>query len=152
MRRSSLILALAVLATGCSGGGGGGAPATGASAGMAPPANVSWEQAQKLEVVLDDYSFAPAQVVLRANQPYVLSLRNASGARHTFTAPEFFRSAALGPGDALAQVRAGGGSISVAPGENVSLDVLPLRPGSYELTCERPLHALFGMTGQIVVQ
>ncbi len=152
MRRPSMVLAFVLLAAGCGGGGGGEAPATSTSAGSAPPANVNWEQAQKLEVVLDDYSFTPAQVVLRANQPYVLRLRNASGARHTFTAPEFFRSAALGPGDASAQVRDGGGSVSVAAGQTASLDVLPLRAGSYPLTCERPLHALFGMTGQIVVQ
>lgn len=156
MRRSSLILALAVLVAGCSGGGEGGgapgAPAAGAPGGTAPPAHIAWEQAQKLEVVLDDYSFTPSQVVLRANQPYVLRLRNAAGTRHSFTAPEFFRTAALGPGDASAQVRAGGGSVTVAPGETASLDVLPLRPGTYPLTCDRPLHALFGMTGQIVVQ
>ncbi|MFO1118604.1 MAG: cupredoxin domain-containing protein [Rhodospirillales bacterium] len=149
-----MILALAMLAAGCSGSGGGtpAAPAAGAPAGTAPPAHIAWERAPKLEVVLDDYSFTPAQVVLRANQPYVLRLRNASGARHTFTAPEFFRTIALGPGDASTQVRAGSGSVSVAPGEAASLDVLPLRPGSYPLTCDRPLHSLFGMTGEIVVQ
>lgn len=151
MRRSSPILAVAVLAAGCSSGGGGGAPAASAPAGTAPPSYVAWDRAQKLEVVLDDYSFAPAQVVLRANQPYVLQLHNASGSRHTFTAPAFFRTAALGPGDASTQVQAAGG-VSVAAGETTTIDVLPLRPGSYPLTCERPLHSLFGMTGEIVVQ
>lgn len=146
MRRSSLVLALAVLAAGCSG-----APVATAPTETAPPANVAWDRAQKLEVVLDDYSFTPSQLVLRANQPYVLRLRNASGARHTFTAPEFFRTAALGPGGAPAQLPAAG-SVSVAAGETASLDVLPLRPGSYPLSCDRPLHSLFGMTGTIVVQ
>lgn len=152
MQRSSLILALAVLAAaGCSGGGGE-APTAGAPAETAPPASVAWDRAQKREVVLDDYSFTPAQVVLQANQPYVLQLRNTSGSRHTFTAPEFFRTVALGPGDASAQVRAAGGTISIAAGQSATVDVLPLHPGTYPLTCDRPLHSLFGMTGSIVVQ
>lgn len=149
MRRSSVIIALAVLAAGCSSGGG--APVATAPVETAPPANVAWDRAQPLEVVLDDYSFTPSQLVLRANQPYVLHLRNASGSRHTFTAPDFFRTVALGPGAASAQVPAAG-SVSVAAGETASLDVLPLRPGTYPLSCDRPLHALFGMTGTIVVQ
>lgn len=152
MRRSSLVLALAVLAAGCSGGGGSGAPVATAPTATAPPANVTWERAQTLEVVLDDYSFTPSQVMLRASQPYVLRLRNASGSRHTFTAPEFFRTVALGPGGASAQPHIAGGSVSIAAGETASLDVLPLRPGTYPLTCDRPLHSLFGMTGEIVVQ
>ncbi|MBL8666138.1 MAG: cupredoxin domain-containing protein [Rhodospirillales bacterium] len=152
MKRSSLMIAVALLAAGC-GGGRGATPASPAEApAPAPPAAVDWERAQKLEVVLDDFSFNPSQVVLRANQPYVLQLRNASGTRHTFTAPEFFRTAALGPGPESAQIRDAGGTVSVAAGQSAEIDVLPLRSGTYPLSCDRPLHSVFGMTGTVVVK
>jgi len=33
----------------------------------------------------------------------------------------------------------------------VELAVLPLTPGSFPLECVKPLHAMFGMEGEIVV-
>ena len=104
-----------------------------------------------MDIVLNEYSFTPSHLVLQADQPYALHLRNAGSTRHTFTAPEFFASVAFGPG-AADQIRADGGTVSVAAGESTAVDVVPLRPGTYPLTCERPLHSLFGMTGEIVVQ
>ena len=147
MRLGWVFLVFLVLTAGCSTGRSTIAPANSATA-----ASAAWERAQTVDIVLSEYSFTPARLVLRADQPYALHLRNAGSGRHTFTAPEFFASVAFGPGAAGGQIREGGGTVSVAAGETAEVDVVPLHAGTYPLTCDRPLHALFGMTGEIVVE
>ena len=147
MRLACAVLGLLVLAAGCSGGSAPIAPSD-----TAAPAGVAWDRAQPIDVVLNEYSFTPSHLVLQADQPYALHLRNAGSTRHTFTAPEFFANVAFGPGAAAGQIPPDGGTVSVAAGQSAEVDVLPLHTGTYPLTCERPLHSLFGMTGEIVVQ
>ena len=44
------------------------------------------------------------------------------------------------------------GSFSLAAGEVEEIEFVPLQAGTYPLECTKPLHGLFGMTGDIVVQ
>ncbi|MGZ9034159.1 MAG: plastocyanin/azurin family copper-binding protein, partial [Rhodospirillales bacterium] len=41
---------------------------------------------------------------------------------------------------------------SLAAGEVKEIEFVPLQAGTYAVECTKPLHGLFGMTGDIVVQ
>ncbi len=115
-------------------------------------AAVDWSRAPVVGISLDEYAFRPERITLRAGEPVRLRLTNAGARRHDFTAPAFFAAAATRPGDAAgAALRAAGGSVDVPAGEAREVDVLPLAAGTYPLDCDKPLHGMFGMTGEIVV-
>ncbi len=116
-------------------------------------ANVDWSTAERVDVALSDYDFDPASLVFREGQAYQLHLENrGDGGEHTFTAPEFFRSVGLRSDPAGQQTLAQGGVVKLAGGEAKDLYFVPLQTGSFELECSEPLHPMFGMTGDIVVQ
>ena len=112
---------------------------------------VDWTHAQHYDVILSEFHFAPSRIVLQHGEPYVLRLENRGRFRHTFTAPEFFRAVAFGPG-AANEAEQAAGIFSVAAGEVEEIEFVPLQAGTYPLECTKPLHGLFGMTGDIVVQ
>lgn len=115
-------------------------------------AAVDWSQARLVEVTLDEYAFRPERITLRAGEPVRLRLANAGARAHDFTAPAFFAAAATRPGDAAGPaLRAAGGSVDVPAKGMREIALLPLKPGSYPLDCDKPLHGMFGMTGEIVV-
>lgn len=118
----------------------------------ARPAEVDWTHAQRYDVILSEFAFAPERIILRQGQPYTLRLENRGWFRHTFTAPEFFRTVAFRPGRAAGEVEQSGGGLSIAAGEVEEVSLVPLRAGTYALECTKPLHGVFGMTGSIVVQ
>jgi uncharacterized cupredoxin-like copper-binding protein len=120
-------------------------------AAQAGAAEVDWTRAQAYDVILTEFHFAPPRIVLRHGEPYALRLENKGLFRHTFTAPEFFRAVAFRPGGAAPEAEQSGG-LSVAAGEVEEVDFVPLQVGTYSLECSKPLHGLFGMTGEIVVQ
>jgi uncharacterized cupredoxin-like copper-binding protein len=115
-------------------------------------AEVDWTHAQPYDVIFSEFHFAPSRIVLQHGEPYALRLENRGRFRHTFTAPEFFRAVAFRPGRAASEAGQPGGSLSLAAGEVEEIDFVPLQAGTYALECTKPLHGLFGMTGDIVVQ
>jgi uncharacterized cupredoxin-like copper-binding protein len=132
-------------------------PACADASGTAPgapagAAEVDWTRAQPYDVMLTEFHFAPSRIVLRQGEPYALRLENAGRFRHTFTAPEFFRTVAFRPGGAGTPAEESGGSLSIAAGEVEEIDLVPLQAGTFSLECSKPLHGFFGMTGEIVVQ
>src|SRR5918998_1536952 len=120
--------------------------------GEAAAAAADWGRAERVEVVMDEYAFRPSRIALRQGQPTLLRVVNRGARPHDFTAPAFFAAAAPRPGDpAAAAVRAKGGSVDVPAGEAREIALLPLAAGRFPLDCEKPLHAMFGMEGEIVV-
>ena len=120
--------------------------------GEAAAAAADWGRAERVEVVMDEYAFRPSRIALRQGQPTLLRVVNRGARSHDFTAPAFFAAAATRPGDpAAAAVRAKGGSVDVPAGEAREIALLPLAAGRFPLDCEKPLHAMFGMEGEIVV-
>jgi len=120
--------------------------------GLVAPAGTDWSRAASLDVLLDDYAFTPELLELRRDRPYRLVLTNRGGKPHDFTAPDFFRAAATRDGDPVAAaMRAAGGRVEIPAGQVRELAVLPRAAGRFELECVKPLHAMFGMTGMIVV-
>lgn len=111
-------------------------PATAAQQGSTAP---------RIAVELSNYSFKPKQVRLKAGQPVILHLVNATSKTHTFTAPEFFASAAMQPG-----TQPVGGGIRLGGGETKDIALTP-KAGRYKLKCTRPFHKMMGMSGEIIV-
>jgi len=113
-----------------------------------------WSKAEDVTVTLDEFSFTPDALTFRAGRAYRLTLVNAGGGAHTFTAPEFFRAVAMrppGPGQG-AHGEAPLESVALGEGESRTLEFVAAIPGTYELKCERPLHSTFGMHGTITIE
>lgn len=117
-------------------------------------ARVDWRIAERVTVRLDEFDFTPEMPVFKAGRPYELVLINNGNAGHTFTAGAFFRAiAAQSLGFAEGEARRPMlESIAVKAGEARILRFVPLTAGTYPLTCERPLHDIFGMTGTIGIE
>lgn len=113
------------------------------------PAGTDWSKAQEITVAMSDFSFAPANLQLHANQPYRLHLTNSSGHGHNFDAPVLFAAAALAPDD---QSKVVDGGIEVAGGQAVDVKFVPISAGTYKFHCSHFLHSSFGMHGEAVVQ
>jgi uncharacterized cupredoxin-like copper-binding protein len=99
-------------------------------------------------VDLANFSFAPAQLVLRANTPTILQLRNNASGGHNFSAPAFFAAARI---DAASAALVRGGKVEVPGHSTVQVGLTPAA-GQYPLKCSHPLHAAFGMKGTIIVR
>lgn len=111
------------------------------------PARVAAAAPDVVEVRLSNFAYDPDPLRLRAGVPVRLRLVNESGGGHDFVAPAFFAASAFPPGVAPPP----GGKVEVAAHATEELTLTPRVPGTYEVRCTHFLHALFGMTGKVVV-
>ena len=105
------------------------------TAGATPPT---------VTIILDNYSFEPAPIMLAAGQPVRLAFVNRSGRGHDFTAPEFFAGAHILAGAAPR------GKVNLAAGGRATIDLIPA-PGTYKVHCSKFTHGMRGMKTRIVV-
>lgn len=118
-----------------------------------------WEQMETVTVELVEHDFNPKNLVLKANQPYRLVLKNNGEKDHYYTAAEFFK-------DAVAWRKAQtpkphGGEIK-APyfaavemykkGGSIELFFVPVKKGKYDVICTIDDHKDQGMFGTITVE
>jgi plastocyanin len=101
-------------------------------------------QPAALTVTLQNFSFAPRPIHLRAGRPVTLTFVNRSGGGHDFTAKSFFASSRIIAGAAP------GGEVELRGGETRSVTLVP-RAGTYKAHCGHFMHKAFGMTDTIVV-
>jgi uncharacterized cupredoxin-like copper-binding protein len=116
-----------------------------ATAARAQP-DIDWAKAQPVHVLMVDDRFVPDHLTFHHGMPYRLLLENDGKDVHEFTAPEFLADAVVRDPGVLAR---GGQEIVVQPGDAVSVDLMPVRPGSFRLICAN--HDWDGMVGEIVV-
>jgi plastocyanin len=102
-----------------------------------------------ITVQLSDYKFTPAEIDLDHGQTYVLRLVNSGTKAHDLSAKAFFQTVTLAPGSAAAVQD---GAVELAMGESADVSFTTGAPGSYEMHCTHPLHAMLGMKGRIVVR
>jgi plastocyanin len=112
----------------------------------APVAAAAQPAGQTVDVRLTSFDFTPSELHLRAGQPVVLRLTNASGGGHNFSAPQFFAAAQVAAGQNVIR----NGTIEVPSHQTVSVRLTPQR-GEYRLRCTHTLHTTFGMRGRIIV-
>jgi plastocyanin len=121
-----------------------------AALALAAPAAAQpdWSHAQRVEVALSSFKFAPATLQLRAGQPVILHLVNTGSGGHDFSAPAFFKAAQLRPQDAA---KLTGGAVDVDGHGSADVALVPTA-GTYPLRCTHAFHSTFGMKGSIVVR
>ncbi|MGA3399459.1 MAG: cupredoxin domain-containing protein [Acetobacteraceae bacterium] len=117
-----------------------------ADATAAAPA-VDWSKPQILRVEMVDNRFVPDRLTFRHGVTYRLHLENHGKDMHEFTAPAFFAEAIVRDPRKLAN---GGQEVVVQPGDTADIDLVPQRPGHYDLSCAD--HDWDGMLGSIEVQ
>jgi uncharacterized cupredoxin-like copper-binding protein len=122
-------------------------PSADPAAGLA---DVDWSRAQRVDVVLTEFDFAPNHLLFDRGRPYRLHLENRGTGGHNFAAPAFFDSVAFWDGPVAAEAQAKGG-VELARGEVKEAYLVPLQAGTFPLECSHLLHPIFGMTGEIVV-
>ncbi len=106
------------------------------------------QEATEVDVTLANFSFAPNPIQLEADHRYILKLNNTASGGHSFSAPEFFKTAQV---DAADQPLIRKGKVDVPGGSTVAVRLKTGAAGTYKLKCTHFLHSGFGMTGQIVV-
>jgi plastocyanin len=102
-----------------------------------------------ITVQLSEYKFAPMEIDLDHGQSYVLRVVNTGGKAHDLSAKAFFQSVSVAPASA-SEVQ--NGEVELAMGESADVAFTAGAPGTYEMHCTHPLHAMLGMKGRIVVR
>jgi uncharacterized cupredoxin-like copper-binding protein len=108
---------------------------------------IDWSKPEIVRVELVDNRFVPDRLTFRHGVTYRLHLENQGKDLHEFTAPAFFAAAVVRDPDKLAN---GGQEVVVQPGATADIDLVPQRPGQYDLSCAD--HDWDGMLGSIEVQ
>jgi plastocyanin len=116
---------------------------------VSAPARAQPPSPNIITVQLSEYRFSPMEIDLNRGQAYVLRVVNSGGKAHDLSAKAFFQTVSLGA-DSAAEVK--DGAVELAMGESTDVALTPNQPGTYEMHCTHPLHAMLGMKGKIVVR
>jgi plastocyanin len=113
------------------------------------PDPVDWTQSTDVSIAMSNFAFAPSHIVLQRGKPYRLHFVNDSSDGHTFKAPELFDAAIIAP-DARSKIE--DGAIDVAKHTTLDVALVPTTAGHYAVECSVFLHAMMGMTADVVVE
>lgn len=101
-------------------------------------------QPAAVTIDVQNFSFAPRPIHLRAGQPVTLTLVNRSGSSHDFTAAKFFAASRITAGAAP------DGEIELAGHATRSITLVPAA-GTYKAHCGHFMHKQMGMSDVIIV-
>jgi plastocyanin len=107
-----------------------------------------WSHAQRVEISLSSFKYAPKTIRLKAGVPVVLRFVNQAGGGHDFTARSFFEQAAVRGSD---RAEVADGKIDLEGGQSREVALVP-KAGRYPVKCTHSFHTMFGMTGSVVVE
>lgn len=115
--------------------------AAGCTSGLGRPvtsleAKLDSQGVQRVEVALHSFYFEPSRIVVHANHPVVLELKN-----HSWLVPHNFTI--IDPDAAVNQ--------SLGPFGGHTVRFTPTKAGEYEFFCHKGSHAKKGMKGTLVV-
>ena len=112
-----------------------------------------WDNAEVVEILLDEMSFTPSDLTFEAGKPYKVELVNVGDVKHEFTAGSFFASVAWRKAEsAQSEIKAPFFTeIEVFAGQKLELFFVPITPGTYDLVCEIEGHLEAGMFGKVTV-
>ncbi len=116
--------------------------------------HVDWNQAEVVELTLEDHSYTPSSLLLERNKPYVLRLRNVGNVSHNMAGGSFFSGVAI----KMAQNAAGRvvtpvlSSVYIKSGQEMEMWLVPIRAGRYSFFCSIDDHRVLGMEGEITIR
>jgi uncharacterized cupredoxin-like copper-binding protein len=108
---------------------------------------VDWSQAQQVTLTTVEYVFEPSHLVFCHGVAYRLHVENHGRELHELTAPDFFKTAALGNPEILNRERT---EIVLQPNEQKDLYFVAPQPGNYRMWCAD--HDWAGMIGDITIK
>lgn len=100
----------------------------------APGSSSRIDGAKELVVTATDFGFSPTELVVQVGEPVNLTLVNEGAVPHDLT------------------ISGLGVHVATAPGQQVTVGVVPEKTGSFEIVCTYPGHKDLGMTGVMVVR
>lgn len=115
-----------------------------------------WGRLNTVAVELYDYGYTPRDLVLKAGQPYKLTLSNSGVKDHYYTAPDFYKAVATrkamvnkfaeikAPYFIAVEVLRGGGTLD--------LYFVPVVKGTYKVWCQIDDHEEHGSVGSITIE
>ena len=116
----------------------------------------NWDKMQTVTVTMEEHSYAPMQLKLKAGQPYKIELKNIGDKDHYYTAPDFFKSVAwrklMVNKNAEIKVDYVVATEVLKKTGQLDLYVVPVKKGSYTVYCTIDDHREKGMEGKIVVE
>ncbi len=112
-----------------------------------------WDKMQTITVELDEHSYAPQNIELKAGQPYKLELKNRGEKKHYFTAPEFYKAIAT------RKVQSRDGEVKapyfkaleVLVEGQLDIYFVPVTKGEFPVYCTIDDHREQGMEGKLTV-
>lgn len=115
-----------------------------------------WNKMQTVTVTMDEHSYAPSPLKLKAGQPYKIELKNAGEKDHYYTAPEFFKAVAwrklMVNKQAEIKVDYVTATEVLKKGGQLDLYIVPVTKGTFKVYCTIEDHREKGMDGTIVVE
>lgn len=106
-----------------------------------------WAKAQLVNIVLTNFAFTPARIVLYRGMPYRLHFVNNGSGGHNFASQAFFQAGEVAPED---RAKIDDGKVELTRDESADVHFVPIAPGTYKVRCTHFLHATFGMKGEVV--
>lgn len=115
-----------------------------------------WDNAKKVRVEMNEFTFTPKDLTFETGVPYILELVNTGDVKHEFTSEEFFASVAWRKAESPeSEVKVPYFTeIEVFAGKSVELYFVPIVPtpdNPYALVCEIEGHLEAGMIGTVRV-
>ena len=115
-----------------------------------------WEKMETITLTMEEHSYTPTTLALKAGHAYKIQLRNVGENDHYFTAPEFFRSVAWRKlmVNNNAEIKADYVTALEVVKKRGQLDLymVPVKKGTYTVYCTIDDHRPKGMEGKIVVE
>lgn len=114
-----------------------------------------WTKQEVVTITMEEHSYAPENLKLKAGKPYKIELKNVGDKDHYYTAPEFYKSVAWRKAMVNKQ-----GEIKapyftafeiLKKGGQVDLYFVPVKAGTYKVYCTIDDHREKGMDGSITV-
>lgn len=117
--------------------------------------SADWTKMKTETVILKEYSFMPADLVLEKGTPYKLRIVNRGKVKHYFVSEGFFKAIATRKlqSNADGEIKAPYfTAIEVFPNRSLDLYFIPVKKGTYGLVCTIKGHAQKGMIGKIEIK
>ena len=125
--------------------------------GVGGPGPAHGEPSTVVRIVLKEYAFTPARVILPVGKPVTLRVVNRGRMTHMFTSPYLAsRDLEVEGGEMEVDAPNGVKYVKLRPGKSAEIKLTPEARGTFDIGCDMKqggrLHRDLGMKGQVVVE